>query len=151
MILFRSRSVPSGQRVGETPDGSRFKLLVPLFEVEVMHSARKMLWSFKFAFHERLVDDDLGRNIREFAPLPRFHLLAHRLKVPLHPIHSDRHAIDQRERLRVFGKNRRKHARDNVAKLKLSTVLTCDPIRARDRPAMISMSRSRDSNSHGLK
>ena len=103
--------------VGETPDGSQFKLLVSRLEVKVMHGPRQMFWSFKVAFHERFVDDDFCPDIGEFAPLPCLCLLSHRLKVPLHPIHSDRHAIDQRERLRVFGKYRRKHARDNVAKL----------------------------------
>ena len=52
----------------------------------------------------------------------RNNLLAHRLKVPLHPIHSDRHAIDQRERLRMFGENRREVSRERHVRAPLSTV-----------------------------
>jgi hypothetical protein len=51
----------------------------------------------------------------EFAPLPGLNLLSHRFKVPLHPIHSDRHAIDQRERFRMLRKHRPKHTWNNVS------------------------------------
>ena|ERR1700739_3127902 len=64
--------------------------------------------SFEFALHERLVDDDLGGDIGEFTSLPRFDLLAHWLKVPLHLINIDRNTIDEPERLRVFRQHRRK-------------------------------------------
>ncbi len=47
--------------------------------------------------HERFVDDPLGGDIGEFAFLPGFHSLSHRLKVPLHAINANRDAIDQRE------------------------------------------------------
>ena len=92
-----------------------------------MHRAGKALRSFESAFDERLVDDYFRCDIRQLTSLPRVHLLAHGLEVALHSIHPDRNAIDQRERLRVFRDHRRKHARDNVAKLKLSTALTGDP------------------------
>jgi hypothetical protein len=69
-----------------------------------------VLGSFEFAFDERLVDDHLGSNIRQFAPLPGFHLLSHRLEVSLHSVNAHRDAIDERERLRVFRKHGREHA-----------------------------------------
>ena len=71
-----------------------------------------MFRSLQLALHERFVDNDLGGDIGEFAHLPRLHLLAHRLKVPLHAIDTHRNAIDQRERLRVFREHRRKHIAD---------------------------------------
>ena len=74
-------------RVGETPDRSRFKLLVFRFEIEIMHSARKMLWSFESVLDESLVDHDLGPNVGQLAS-PVFHLLSHRLKVALHPVNT---------------------------------------------------------------
>lgn len=46
----------------------------------------------------------------------RVALPAHGLEIPLHPIHSDRSAVNQEERFRVFGKHRRKHTWDNVSK-----------------------------------
>jgi hypothetical protein len=55
--------------------------------------------NLQFAFHECLVDNDFGRHIGEFALLPSFHLLSHRLEVALHSIHTDRDAIDEREGL----------------------------------------------------
>ena len=46
-------------------------------------------------------------NVTEFTFPPGFDLLSHRLEVPLHPINTNRNAIDQQERFRVFGKHRR--------------------------------------------
>ncbi len=43
-----------------------------------------------------------------------FHLLSHRLEVPLHAVDTHRNAVDERERLRVFREHRCKHAGDNV-------------------------------------
>jgi len=63
-----------------------------------MHGAGEVFWSFKLAFHKRLVDDHLGRDVREFTPLSRLHLLSHRLEVALHPVNPNRDAVDQRER-----------------------------------------------------
>jgi hypothetical protein len=40
-----------------------------------------------------------------------------RLKVALHPVDTDRDAVDERERLRVFRHQRSEHARDNVSKI----------------------------------
>src|ERR1019366_8495316 len=45
--------------------------------------------------------------VTQFAFLPRFHLLSHRLEVALHSINAYRNAIDQRERFRVFGEDGR--------------------------------------------
>lgn len=68
-----------------------------------MHSAGEMLWRFLFAFDKCFVDDRLGGHVREFEPLPSFHLPLHGFEVPLDAIDSNRNAIDHRERLRVCG------------------------------------------------
>ena len=60
-----------------------------------MNSASQMLRGLEFAFHERFIDGHLGCDVAELTSLPGLHLLAHRLKVPLHPVHSDRDAINQ--------------------------------------------------------
>ncbi|MGA8734553.1 MAG: hypothetical protein WB558_11590 [Terriglobales bacterium] len=93
----------------EAPDRPRPEFLVLRFEVEVMHAAGKVLGSFEFALDKGLVDDNLGGNVRQFTSLPGFHLLSHRLKVSLHSVNADRDAVDERERLRVFGEHRSKH------------------------------------------
>jgi hypothetical protein len=60
-----------------------------------MHAAGKLFWSFKSALDECLVDNHLGSDVRQFTSLPRFHLLSHRLKVPLHSIDTNRKAVDE--------------------------------------------------------
>jgi hypothetical protein len=70
--------------------------------------------SFQLALYKRLVDDDLGCYIRQFASLPEFDLLSHRLEVPLHTVDTDGNAVNERERLRVFGEHRGKRAWDNA-------------------------------------
>jgi hypothetical protein len=69
-----------------------------------------MFRRLKFVLDERLLDDDLCRDVREFTSLPRFHLPAHRFEVALHAITPDRYAVDHRQRLRVFCQHRRKVA-----------------------------------------
>ena len=86
-------------RIGKTPDRSRPELLVLRLEVKVMDRPGKMFRSFQPALHKRLVDDHLGRYVRQFTSLPGFHLLSHRLEVSLHSINTNRNAIDERERL----------------------------------------------------
>src|SRR5258708_28242058 len=103
------------ERVGEAPDRAWPEFLVLRFEVEVVDRSSQMFRSLQLALHERFVDNDLGGDIGEFAHLPRLHLLAHRLKVPLHAIDTHRNAIDQRERLRVFREHGSEHACDNVS------------------------------------
>jgi hypothetical protein len=56
--------------IGETPDCSRFELLILGFEVEVMHAAGKLPGSFEFALDKRFVDDHLRGDVRQFTPLP---------------------------------------------------------------------------------
>ena len=90
-----------------------------IVEKKVMHGAWKVLWSFEFTLHKRLVDDHLGGDVGEFAPLPGLHLLSHRLKAPLHSIDSNRNAVDERERLRVFCEDGREHACDNVSEFRM--------------------------------
>src|SRR6266446_836499 len=81
-----------------------------------MHAAGEVLWSFQFGLDECLVDDDLRGDVGQLASLPGFHLLSHGLEVSLHSINTHRDAVDERERLRVFGKYGSEHARDNVPK-----------------------------------
>ena len=81
-----------------------------------MHSASKVLGSFQFALNERLVNDDLGCDVRQFTSLPSFDLLSHRFEVALHAVDSNRDAVDERDRLGVFSKDGRKHTSDNVSR-----------------------------------
>ena len=71
-----------------------------------MHGPSEVLECFESALDERLVDDHLRSDVRQFAPLPGLHLLSHRLEVSLHSIDPDRDAVDERERLRVFCEHR---------------------------------------------
>jgi hypothetical protein len=89
-IRYRTRGVG-----GET--------VVLWIEVEVMHGSGKMFGSFQLALHKCFIDDHFRGHVREFTSLPGLHLLSHRLEVSLHPINTDRNAVDQRKRLRVFG------------------------------------------------
>src|SRR5258708_5457138 len=93
------------ERIGKTPDRSRPEFLVLRIEVKVMHGAGEVFGSFECSLDERLVDDHLGGDVRQFTFLPCFHLLSHRLEVSLHSVDSNRDTVDQRERLRVFGKH----------------------------------------------
>src|SRR5258708_34039144 len=79
-----------GERIGKTPDRPRLEFLVLRLKVEVMPAASKVFRSFEFPLDERLLDDHLGRYIRQLTSLPCLHLLPHRLKVPLHPVNANR-------------------------------------------------------------
>ena len=94
------------ERIGETTDGSRPEFVVLWLEVQVMHAAGKVFRSFESTLDQYLIDDHLGRDIRQFTSLPRLHLLSHGLEVSLHSIHANRDAVDEREGLRVFGEHR---------------------------------------------
>src|ERR1035437_10856938 len=78
-----------------------------------MHAAGKVLCSFESALDKYLVNDYLSGDVRQFTSLPGYHLLSHRLKVPLHSINASRDAVDERERLRVFREHGGKHTRDS--------------------------------------
>jgi len=67
-----------------------------------MHGSSEVLWRFQSPLDERLVDDHLGGDVRQFAPLPCFDLLSHRREIAPYAINTNRDAIDQRERLRVL-------------------------------------------------
>ena len=54
-----------------------------------------MLRGFESALDKRLIDDNLGGDIRQFTSLPGLYLLAHRLEVALHPVDTHRDAVDQ--------------------------------------------------------
>ena len=73
-----------------------------------MHATGEVFGSFQSSLDERLVDDHLGGDVRQFTSLPGFHLLSHRLKVPLHSVDPNRDAINERERFRMF----RQHGRE---------------------------------------
>jgi len=75
-----------------------------------MHGASKVLWSFELTFDECLVDDHFRRDVGEFGPLPALDLPSHRLEIALYPVDTNRDAIDQRERLRVFCEHGSEHA-----------------------------------------
>jgi len=97
----------------------RPEFLILWLEIQVMHRPGKVFGSFQSSLHERFVDDNLGRDIGQFATLPGLNLLAHRLEVPLHPINANRDAVDERERLRVFREHGSKHTRRNVSEFAL--------------------------------
>ncbi len=84
-------------------------ILILRFKVKVMDGASEVLGSFQFALDERLVYHHFGDDVSEFTPLPPLHLLSHGLEVPLHAINTNRDAVDERERFRVFGAYRREH------------------------------------------
>ena len=81
-----------------------------------MHAPGKVFRRFELALQEGFVDDDLRGNVRQLTSLPGFYLLPHGLEDSLHSIHTDRDAVDERERLRVFREHRGEHAWDNVSK-----------------------------------
>ena len=51
--------------------------------------ADEVFWSFESALDKCLVGDHLGRDVRQFASLPCFHLLLHWLKVSLHSVRTN--------------------------------------------------------------
>jgi hypothetical protein len=89
-----SSSLNADVNIGKTPDRSRPEFLVLRLEVQVVHGACEVLGSFEFTLHKRLVDDHLGGDVGQFTSLARFHLLAHRLEIALHPVNTDRDAVD---------------------------------------------------------
>src|SRR6266852_8336261 len=110
-----------------------------------MHGAGEVLGSLEFAFDECLVDEHLGGDVGEFAPLPGFHLLSHRLKAALHAIDANRNAVNERKRLRVFREHRGKHAGTMLptSSSALPLLVTLSPPAL---PAMFPMYRTRASN-----
>ena len=83
------------ERIGKAPNGSWLEFLVLRFKVEVVHAASKVLGNFQSALDERLVDDHLCGDVREFTSLPGLDLLSHRLKVSLHSIDTNRNAVNE--------------------------------------------------------
>jgi hypothetical protein len=79
-----------------------------------MQGASEMLRSLQSTLDECLVDDHLACYIRQFTSLPGFDLLSYRLEVALHRVHTNRDAVDERERLQVLRQCRCEHAGDNV-------------------------------------
>ena len=56
-------------------------------------------------FDERAVDDQFCVSIGELYGLPSLDLPAHRLEIPLHPVHADREGIREVEVLAVLGEH----------------------------------------------
>src|SRR5712692_362514 len=88
-----------------------------------MHAAGEVFWSLESALDKRIVDDHFGGDVRQFTSLPSFHLLSHRLKVSFHAVNTNRDAVNERERLRVFREHGRKHAWDNASELAWSRTI----------------------------
>lgn len=53
-----------------------------------------MFGSFEFAFYKSVVDHHLRSDIGEFTLLPGLHLFSDLIKAALHPVHTDRDAVD---------------------------------------------------------
>jgi hypothetical protein len=79
-----------------------------------------MIRRYQLAFQESFIDDHLYGDIGEFFLLPTFYLPAHRLKVPLRPVHINRDAIDERKRLRVLRQHGLEHTWDNVPQIPMN-------------------------------
>lgn len=55
-------------------------------------------------------EESLVGDLRRFTSSHGFHILAHRLEIPLLAIDSHRNAVDQRKRIRVFGEHGSEHS-----------------------------------------
>jgi hypothetical protein len=64
--------------------------------------------------HREFATSHFCGDIGQFTSLSGFDLLSHRLEVALHSVNTNRDAVDQRERLRVFGEHRLKHASESL-------------------------------------
>ncbi len=106
-----------------TPDRPRPEFLVHRFEIEVMDGPCEVFRRLQFALHKCLVEDHLGSDVRQFTSLPSFDLISHRFEVSLHSINTNRDAIDERKRLRVFCEHESEPARDNVSRFGFPRVL----------------------------
>jgi len=60
-----------------------------------VHGTGEVFGSIQSALDKRFVDHHLGGDISEFTSLPRFYLLSHWLDILLHPVDTDRDAVDQ--------------------------------------------------------
>jgi hypothetical protein len=99
----------------QTVRGPEF--LVLRFEVHIMYGLGEMFWSLKSALDKRLINDDLGGDVRQFASLPGLDLLSHGLEAALHPVNANRNGVNKRERLRVFCERGREDAWNDVASI----------------------------------
>ncbi|SRR6266566_4012329 len=104
--------------VGQAPQCSRSELLDPRVEILVVNAPGQVFWGVELAFHERLVDDQLGGIVRKARPLPRLDLFPYRLEVPLHTVYPNREDVHEAQMLGVLGEHGCERARDNVAKLR---------------------------------
>ena len=67
---------------------------------QVVDTAGQMLRNIQLALNKGPVDDQLRGLVREAGSLPDLDLLAHRLEVALHTVHSDREDVYEAQ---VFG------------------------------------------------
>jgi hypothetical protein len=84
-----------------------------------MHFGRETSRRLQFAIDKRGIEDQLGTLVGDSRTAPLLDLPVHRLEVPLEAVHANGKRINQVEALAVFGQDRRKYARDNVAKQEL--------------------------------
>src|SRR6266536_845835 len=89
-----------------------------------MHTASKVFGRFEPTLNERLVNDHLGGDIRQFTSLPSLYLPSHGFEVSLHSIHANRDAVNQRERLGVFCQHRREVSRERHVRAYESSIST---------------------------
>jgi len=105
-IAYRwSRQLLSGDRVG----CRTARLCVACGGVAGMGARPWRRWPGEPVNRKRFIDDHLGRHVRQFTPLPSFHLFSPRLEVSLHSIDANRNAVDERERLRMFCEHGSEH------------------------------------------
>jgi hypothetical protein len=81
--------------IREAPNRSGTELVVLWLEVQVMNRAGQVFRCFQPALDESLIDYNLGSHIAKFEFLPSLDLFSHGVEIPLHPIDTDRNAINE--------------------------------------------------------
>jgi hypothetical protein len=104
-----------GTGVRQTPNRPRPEVLVLRLEVRSCR-VRARCWGVSSLASTNASEIATLAVVRQFASLLGFSLLSRGLKVSLHPVDTYRNAVDEPERLRVFGKHRCEQAGDNVSK-----------------------------------
>src|SRR5260370_11200340 len=116
-VLERTR-----ERVGQAPHCSWCELLDPRVEILVMNAPGQVFRGVELTFYECPVDDQFRCVVRQARPFPFLDLFPHRLKVPLHAVHSHREDVHETHMFGVLGEHGREHARDDVSKLGIQAV-----------------------------
>src|SRR5713101_5630660 len=105
------------ESVGQAPHCSRSELLDSRVEIRVVNAPGQVFRGVELTFHECPVDDQFRCVVRQARPFPFLDLFPHRLKVPLHAVHSHREDVHETHMFGVLGEHGRKRSRDNVSKL----------------------------------